>query len=545
MKNLLFALLIGILFTNTAFTQSETDAGKNKKYENKPERKEWLKDNGFGMFIHFGVDAQLGTVISHSLVGASEEYVERYFNELPESFNPSKFDADRIAKLAKRAGMKYIVFTTKHHSGFCMWDTETTDFNIMNTPYGQDMVKQYVEATREQGLDVGFYYSPEDFHFLYEHDITISRRQFKQAISPSLKQEYHQFIRDQISELFTNYGKIDLLFLDGDYEEPAKNTAWKLQPDVLVTRGALETPEQTIPGNPMEKAWETCMTLGTQWQFKPTNEKYKDGTRMIEILSEIRSKGGSLLLNVGPDPYGVIPEGQENVLREMGAWNFINRDAMFDVRPWIVPNEKNIIFTRSKNANTVYGIITNEEDWEHGERKQFTVRSIESTENTKVTVLGQNDRVLEYNPEVVPETHFKQRGDRLTVSAVRAQRIYNNRKWPNPVVLKFTNVRPALEPPRVNTEEINEEEGYIKISVEDMGDQEKLKLSYEYRPYAGFVEELYHDDWKTSSNSITIDDPGEYTIDITEEMQKTHQIRAVALHPKVNIYGGILRGQLE
>jgi alpha-L-fucosidase len=545
MRNFLLTLLLGMILCHAGLAQNKNNSSEPITLSNKPEREEWLKDHGFGMFIHFGIDSQLGMVISHSLVGASKEYVKRYFGELPKSFNPSDFNAKRIAKLAKTAGMKYMVFTTKHHSGFCMWDTETTEFNIMNTPYGQDMVQQYVEAAREQGLDVGFYYSPEDFHFLDEHGITISRRQFKEAITPSLKQEYHQFIRDQISELFSNYGKIDLLFLDGDYEEPAKNTAWKLQPDVLVTRGALETPEQTIPGNTMEEAWETCMTLGTQWQFKPTNEKYKNGTRMIEILSEIRSKGGSLLLNVGPDPYGVIPDGQENVLREMGAWNFINREAMFDVRPWIVPNEKNIIFTRSENASTVYGIITNEEDWEHGARKQFTVRSIESTENTKVTVLGQNDRVLEYNPDVVPETRFKQKENSLVVSAVRAQRIYNNRKWPNPVVLKFTNVRPALDPPRIDTEEINEEEGYIKISVDDMGDREKLKLSYEYRPYAGFVEELYHDDWKTSKNIITIDKPGEYTINITERMQKTHQIRAVALHPKVNIYGSILRGQME
>ena len=545
MRHLLLTLLLGIFLSNPGLSQNDESSSEASSFSNKPEREEWLKDNGFGMFIHFGIDSQLGMVISHSLVGASDEYVNRYFSELPKSFNPSDFNAKRIAKLAKTAGMKYMVFTTKHHSGFCMWDTETTEFNIMNTPYGQDMVKQYVEAARKQGLDVGFYYSPEDFHFLHEHGITISRSQFKEAITPSLKQEYHQFIRDQISELFTNYGKIDLLFLDGDYEEPAKNTAWKLQPDVLVTRGALETPEQTIPGNPMEEAWETCMTLGTQWQFKPTNEKYKDGTRMIEILSEIRSKGGSLLLNVGPDPHGVIPDGQENVLREMGAWNFINREAMFDVRPWIVPNERNIIFTKSKDANTVYGIITNEEDWEHGARKQFTIRSIKSTENTKVTLLGQNDRVLEYNPEVVPETRFEQKGNSLVVSCVRAQRIYNNRKWPNPVVLKFTNVRPALDPPRINTEEINEENRYIKISVKEMGDQEKLQLSYEYRPYAGFVEELYHDDWKTSSNTITIDSPGEYTINITEKMQKTHQIRAVALHPKVNIYGSILRGQID
>ena len=142
---------------------------------NKPERLEWLQDAGFGMFVHWSMDSQLGSVISHSMVGASDDYLNRFINELPKTFNPKRFDAEELAILAKLAGMKYIVFTAKHHSGFCMWDTKTTDFNIMNTLYKRDIVADYVKAARKHGLAVGFYYSPEDFWFQRsEDDVTWS-----------------------------------------------------------------------------------------------------------------------------------------------------------------------------------------------------------------------------------------------------------------------------------------------------------------------------------------------------------------------------------
>lgn len=141
---------------------------------NTPEMLEWLKDAGFGLFIHWSVDVQLGCVISHSLVGSSKDYADRFYSELPKTFNPESWNADRVARLAKTSGVQYAVFTTKHHNGFCMWDTKTTSFNVMNTPYGKDIVRSYVEAFRRYGMKVGFYFSPEDFRFLYDHDQTIT-----------------------------------------------------------------------------------------------------------------------------------------------------------------------------------------------------------------------------------------------------------------------------------------------------------------------------------------------------------------------------------
>ena len=127
------------------------------------------------MFIHWSFDVRLGMVISHSMVGASDDYLDRYVNDLPGLFNPEDFDAARWAREAKLAGMKYMVFTTKHHNGFCMYDTKTTDFSIMHTPYGKDVTRQIVDACRDEGLAVGFYYSPDDFYFLYRQGTMISR----------------------------------------------------------------------------------------------------------------------------------------------------------------------------------------------------------------------------------------------------------------------------------------------------------------------------------------------------------------------------------
>ncbi|MCK4748668.1 MAG: alpha-L-fucosidase, partial [Bacteroidales bacterium] len=221
MKTSLTILSLALLFTIGLSAQ------------NKPEREKWLQDAGFGMFIHWSMDVQLGTVISHSLVGASEEYADRYINELPETFNPYHYDPERIAYLARMAGMKYMVFTTKHHSGFCMWDTETSDFSIMNTPYSKDIVRQYVDACRKHGLAVGFYFSPEDFHFLYTEDQIIRRRNIED-IPEETKTKYIALVKAQCSELLSNYGKVDMMFFDGGGNflvEPLKAFCWEIQPD--------------------------------------------------------------------------------------------------------------------------------------------------------------------------------------------------------------------------------------------------------------------------------------------------------------------------
>ena len=147
-----------ILCTGLSIAFYPTIVLKAQQKDNKPARVEWFQDLAFGMFIHWNVDVSLGTVISHSLAGASDDYVERYIQELPGFFNPTKFDPDEWARLAKLAGMKYMVFTAKHHSGFCMFDTKTTPFNVMNTPLNKDVVREVVAAFRKQGIAIGIYF---------------------------------------------------------------------------------------------------------------------------------------------------------------------------------------------------------------------------------------------------------------------------------------------------------------------------------------------------------------------------------------------------
>ena len=415
--------------------------------ENRADRLEWFQDLGYGLFIHWGVDSQIGSVISHSLVGASPEYASRFFEELPKSFDPERFDAHSWARLARVGGIRYVVFTTKHHSGFTMFDTKTTSFSVINTPLGRDVTTEIVEAFRSQGIAVGFYFSPDDFHFLWKQGNTISRH--RPEAQPVNNPELMAHNKAQVRELLQNYGRVDVLFFDG----PAHGLlqlAWGLQPAVVITRGAMRTPEiapssqEQLPGLTSIEPWEANFTMGTSWQYKPTNERYRSGSDWIRLLIETRAKGGNMLLNVGPSPEGVIPIEQANILREIGLWLFVNGEAIYEVRPWVITNEGDTWYTRKKDTSTVFAIITGE-SWAWGEKKTVTLKSVRASADTQISVLGQNDQVLEYQPEVIPATSWEPNAGGVRIRATRAQRLYNDRKWPNPVVLKITHARPPSQ----------------------------------------------------------------------------------------------------
>jgi alpha-L-fucosidase len=377
---------------------------------NKPEREQWFTELGFGMFIHWSFDVQLGMVISHSMVGASDEYLDRYIHELPLSFNPQHFDAALWAKTAKMAGMKYVVFTTKHHNGFCMFDTETTDFNIMNTP------------------------------FLHKQGLPVSRARPEALASNNA--ELNTFCKEQMTELMTRYGTIDIVFLDGldqfSKTELAK-VCWNLNPEVVVTRGAIETPEQETPDSPLPSPWEACYTLGDQWQFRPTNENYKTANNTLRKLIEIRAKGGNFLLNFGPDAEGHFPPEQMSVLNEISLWMFINKEAFEQTEAFQTIREGNIWFLKHKTEQTIYAFIV-EEQWKLGERKTYQLKSFKAREDSKISVLGHGGKVLEYNTEVDPAPTLVGKAEGIEISVMRAQRIYNDRKWPNPVVVKLEGI---------------------------------------------------------------------------------------------------------
>ena len=416
-----------------------------KPLGNKPQRIEWFSKLGLGMFIHWGVDSQLGMEIGHSLVGADEDYLRRFFEELPKTFHPREYCPGDWADLAKVAGFKYVVFTTKHHSGFCMFETATTKFNIMNTPYGKDITAELVDAFRKRGIAIGLYFSVDDFWLLHQQGRAIGRVQ--PGVTPAENEPLEKHDQAQLRELLTNYGPIDVVWFDGAATESMKGLCWELQPNVVVPGATgLKAIEQDIPDSRLRVPFETCMTIGGQWQYKSTHESYKSGTALIEKLVEIRAKGGNLLLNIGPKPNGQWPIEQEERVRELGLWNFVNHEAIYDVEPWPVVNEDNIWFTKRRGENTVYAIVT-KPDWKWGTRKEITLRSVKAGPDTTVSVLGQSGKVLEYRPQVDPSAKWTQKENGLEISAMRAHRFYTPPDWPNAVVLKITDARPITALP--------------------------------------------------------------------------------------------------
>lgn len=506
---------------------------------NKPERLEWFRDIGFGMFIHWSVDAPLGGVISHSLVGADADYSRRFFELLPRSFNPRKFHPDDWAELAKLAGMKYVVFTTKHHAGFCMWPSKTTKFSVAATPYGKDLTREIVRAFRAQGIAIGFYFSPDDFHYLHRVGKPVARAPHK-GVTPQEDAGLMELDRAQLRELLTDYGPIDIFFLDGP-SDGLRELVWELQPNAVVTRGGIETPEQRIPGVPIDRPWEACITMGSEWPYKPANERYKSGGELIELLIETRAKGGNLLLNVGPKPDGELPVEQDERLREIALWNFVNAEAIDSVRPWVVTNEGDVWFTRKKGQDTVYAFLTRTPTV-MGERKRVTLRSVALSKDARVSVLGQTGEILEYRPDVDPRPRWRQDENGLHLDVMMAQRMYTDRKWPNPIVVKLTGARPALVPPAVATRDGSRAPGgaaaMLRAELLDLGQAASVEVGFQYRRRKG-TEELYAPDeaW-TATPLQPRSAKGVYSIEVTSlKPELGYEFRAMVKHPLLTLFG--------
>ncbi len=367
------------------------------RLSNDPGKTEAFRDAGLGLFVHWGPNSQVGSEISWPLNGADQEYIEKYY-ALSETFDPVDFDAREWARLAKLAGMEYVVFTTKHHDGFCMFDTRYSDFKITNTPFGKDIVAQVTEAFRSEGLLVGFYYSPGDFRYHYETGVPQQGLMVpafeSNAPFGTERLGFLDYEKAQIEELLTQYGDIFMLWFDGQCD-PLKKHAWRVRQDIFIGRGEIPTPEQRIPGEASDHAWESCMTTSWQWSYQP-NPDLRTSREVIENLIKIRSRGGNMLLNVGPRPDGRIASHDESILRDLGLWMMMYGEAVRGVRPWILTNEGDVWFTqKTKNGSTtLYAIVDFDFDSEGTTRRSFSgrrliLRSVLATEATEVSILGQ------------------------------------------------------------------------------------------------------------------------------------------------------------
>lgn len=314
---------------------------------------EW-REARFGMFIHWGPVSLKGTEIGWSR-GAQVPLEE--YDSLYKQFNPTRFNADEWVATAKAAGMKYLVLTTKHHDGFCLWDTKQTDYNLMNSPFGRDVVKELSEACKRQGLRFGTYYSVCDWH----HPAFPFGSPGGKTAKPNPDIEaYTQYLRNQVTELIRNYGPLNTLWFDvAQGFDAARGKAVvdyvrSLQPDILVNNrcanpGDYDTPEQKVGAFRMDRPWETCMTICRQWSWRP-DDRMKSLKECLQTLACCAGGDGNLLFNVGPMPTGEIEPRQVERLKEMGAWLAQYGESIYGTRGGPYKPTKAIASTRVGNS---------------------------------------------------------------------------------------------------------------------------------------------------------------------------------------------------
>src|SRR5580700_3860590 len=298
--------------------------------QTRAQRMQWWHAAKFGMFIHFGVYSAIGR---HEWVMEDEAIPIGPYQEHATTFHPAPNCPRAWARLAKQAGMKYMVMTTKHHEGFCNFDTKLTDYCAAKQGPRRDLVREYVEAARAEGLHVGFYYSLMDWH----HPDGARCATDEQA-----RKRFVEYTHGLIREIMTNYGKIDVLWYDvswpldekGWESERMNKMVFDLQPDIIVNnrnklQGDFSTPEQRIVAETGGRAWESCMTLNDSWGFQRADDNWKSSKTVIRNLITCVRDGGNYLLNIGPQPDGSIPEESIKVLTEVGQWMAVNGDTIY------------------------------------------------------------------------------------------------------------------------------------------------------------------------------------------------------------------------
>ena len=323
----------------------------------------WFAHDRFGMFIHWGLYSMPAR---HEWIKTREMIPEEKYDKYFKYFNPDLYDPREWARQAKAAGMKYAVFTTKHHEGFCMWDTQYTDYKCTNTPAGRDLLREYVDAFRAEGLRVGFYYSLIDWHHPeFPIDNLHPRREDPDAYEQSKDRDirkYAQYMRDQVTELLTNYGKIDVLWFDFSYSQNngVGERAWmkgkgkddweaeklialarKLQPGIIIdNRTEIEqdlwTPEQFQPTEWVRHketgelvTWEACQTFSGSWGYYRDEQTWKSPEMLIRMLVNTVAIGGNLLMNVGPTSRGYLDDRAENALKVYADWMKYNSRSIY------------------------------------------------------------------------------------------------------------------------------------------------------------------------------------------------------------------------
>ena len=398
------------------------------------------QDMKFGLFMHWGTYSQWGIVESWSICPEDEgwtqrrgpfsnsytDYVKAYEN-LQTTFNPLKFAPEKWVKAAKDAGMKYMIFTTKHHDGFSMFDTKETDYKITSskTPFStnprSNVTKEVFDAFRKEGFSIGAYFSKPDWHsenywwpYFPSKDRNVN---YEVKKYPQRWTAFKDFTYNQIKELMSQYGKVDILWLDGGWVRPLStvdtSVEWQrgikidqdidmkriagmarsYQPGMLVVdrtvTGEYEnytTPEQEVPNEPLPFPWETCMTMGDSWSFVP-DDNYKSSHKLIQLLVKIVSRGGNFLLNIGPGPDGDWDLVAYSRLQEIGKWMAINGEGIYNSKPMSPYSTGNIYYTQSKDGGKIYAFYLSETD-AVSLPDQVVLKNVATAKGSKISLLG-------------------------------------------------------------------------------------------------------------------------------------------------------------
>lgn len=395
----------------------------------------------FGLLMHWGTYSQWGIVESWSICPEDEpweqrkgpyaanyfDYVKAYEN-LQTTFNPVKFNPDKWAAAAKDAGMKYVVFTTKHHDGFCMFDTHQTDYKITSakTPFHTNpkanIAKEVFNSFRKDGFMIGAYFSKPDWHspdywwpYFPPKDRNVN---YDPAKYPERWNGFKNYVYNQIEELMTGYGRMDILWLDGGWVRPKTpdpkrgiynqdidmpriaTMARKDQPGILIVDRTVsgkyenyQTPEQTIPDKPLSNPWESCITMGNSWSYVP-NDHYKPARQLVQMLIEIVSRGGNFLLNIGPSPEGDWSDTAYSRLKDIGDWMHVYGNAIYDSKPLAPYQEGNIVYTQAENGKSKYIFILSDKDADAVKlpKSLQLPKDILSGRN-KISIMGTNEQL--------------------------------------------------------------------------------------------------------------------------------------------------------
>jgi alpha-L-fucosidase len=411
MKNKLTCILVLLLFNMVKAQQHQMSKDYVPPEDPAVQQKlnQW-QDLKFGLFMHWGPYSEWGVVESWSICPEDEGWTQRKgpysadyntyvkaYENLQTTFNPTHFDPEKWVKAAKDAGMKYVVFTTKHHDGFCMFDTKETDYKVTSakTPFStnpkSNVANEVFKAFRKENFMIGAYFSKPDWHSPYywwpyfpPKDRNVN---YDPAKYPEKWQHFKDYTYNQIQELMTGYGKIDILWMDGGWVRPLntvdKDVEWQRgikfnqdidmpkiaqmarakQPGLIMVdrtvTGPYEnytTPEQEVPSGPIDHPWETCMTMGNSWSYVP-GDKYKSSLQIVQLLIKVVSRGGNLLMNIGPGPDGDWDPEAYKRLADIGKWIKINGEGIYSSKAIAPYSSDNIFFTQSVGGNKEYAFV--------------------------------------------------------------------------------------------------------------------------------------------------------------------------------------------